>query len=96
MDKLLTWFPFILLILLNLLIIKSAKSSAEKWISSGLLMMLLGAPVLFIVSFFIIGHLFHDAFASGVAAIIYSSTLFVNGCILLIKGFFTKGGEKFQ
>lgn len=59
-------------------------------------MMLLGAPVLFIIAFFIIGHLFHIAFADGVAAMLYSSTLFVNGCILLIKGFFTKGGEKFQ
>lgn len=62
----------------------------EKWISLGLIMMLSDMPILFVLSFFIVGHLHNDAVAGGMAAIIYSFILFWNRVILLIKGFLTK------
>ncbi|RDY69119.1 hypothetical protein DXT76_16830 [Halobacillus trueperi] len=77
----------IFLALLNFVVFKYAGEIRMNWISSGLIVMLLGAPIVFFITLYVVGSLITgDGLAGGAAGLVLGFITFINGVVFLIKG----------
>jgi hypothetical protein len=81
---------FVFLVSLNLFIYNKAKQNRSNWIKSSLLVMFLFTPIVTIVSGYSIAINEGDGIAGGAGGFAFGIVTFINGLLLLVKGFITR------
>lgn len=81
---------FLFLLFLNIFVVKFSVTTASRWITSGLIVMLLCSPLVTAITIYIIGTQSGDGIGAGVAGVTFGIATFINGSIFLIKGLLTK------
>jgi hypothetical protein len=78
------------LLFLNIFVVKFYGTTASRWITSGLIVMLLCSPLVFFICGIMIGIQVGDGIAGGMAGVTFGIATFMNGSIFLIKGLLTR------
>jgi hypothetical protein len=81
------------LLFLNIFVVKFYGTTASRWITSGLIVMLLCSPLVFFITLYIIGTQTGDGFAGGMVGLAFGIATFMNGSIFLIKGLLTRKNQ---
>jgi Na+-driven multidrug efflux pump len=84
---------FLFLLFLNIFVVTFSSTTRSRWITSGLIVMLLCSPIVTAITIYIIGTQSGDGIGAGVAGVIFGIATFMNGSIFLIKGLFPRKNQ---
>ncbi|TYR78887.1 hypothetical protein FZC66_17850 [Priestia megaterium] len=83
----------IFLIVLNVIVTMTSAGNRKRWITWGLVVTFLFAPAVIAITGYTIGVRSGDGIGSFLAGFVFGGVTFLNGIIILVKGFMTKKGN---